>query len=404
MSTELLLKELVTSQVIELETCVRCGACSEACPVYEQDKSILSVPALKLQELRKIAGRDISIFGLISPTSRVNVDELRKASEAAYLCTLCGRCWVGCILGIRNRELREVLRSIIYKAKFIPEPLRGIDASLMKYKNPYDASRRLQWIDKSEVEVPVNVRNARTLFFVGCTSAVNGKAIGIARSTAYILNSLGESWTVLGEDEWCCGGGWVALGNRDMARNFAIHNVRAIESLGVRRVVTSCAECYRMLKWEYPEMMVRYSFEVLHISELVNRYLNEGKLKFSRRVLSRITYHDPCSLSRLGGIINEPRNILKNIVPREASFNYLIEMPENKMDTYCCGGGGFLKYVHPDLTLKIATHRVKQAEDVGAGILVSACPICKTTFTDAVKKLGKGLKILDLTELIAESI
>jgi|YelNatPaOPRAMG01_1025707.scaffolds.fasta_scaffold08021_6 heterodisulfide reductase subunit D len=401
MVAENFLKELKTSQIVELETCVRCGACSEVCPVYEQDKSIISVPALKLQELRKIIGKDVSILGLISSASKVNLKELRKASEAAYLCTLCGRCWIGCILGIRNRELREVLRSMIYKAGYIPEPLKNIDKTLMKYKNPYGSNGRLGWLKKLDFQIPVNVKGSNILYFVGCTSAIRDPSI--AESTAYILRSVGESWTIM-DNEWCCGSAWIALGNMDAARNFAERNVKEIESLNVKKVVVSCAECYRMFKWEYPELNVDYGFEVLHISELINKYLNEGKLKTGKRVIERITYHDPCSLSRLGGIVNEPRNVLRQIIPREAEFHYLVEMPENRMNTYCCGGGAFLEFIHPELTLKIAEHRLNQASKAGAEILVSACPICKIVFTDAANKLNKNIKVYDITELVAKSI
>ncbi|MEM1546901.1 MAG: (Fe-S)-binding protein [Candidatus Methanomethylicia archaeon] len=401
MVAENLLRELKASQIVELETCVRCGACSEVCPVYEQDKSIIAVPALKLQELRKIIGKDVSIMGLISSTSKVNLKELRKAAEAAYLCTLCGRCWIGCIIGIRNRELREVLRSMIYKAGYIPEPLKNIDELLMKYKNPYGSNERLEWLKKLDFQVPVNVKGSDILYFVGCTSAI--REPNIAKSTVHILRSVGENWTIM-NNEWCCGSTWISLGNMDAAKNFAERNVKEIESLNIEKVVVSCAECYRMFKWEYPELNVNYNFEVLHISELINKYLNEGKLKINKRIIKKITYHDPCSLSRLGGIINEPRNVLRQIIPREAEFHYLVEMPENKMNTYCCGGGAFLEFIHPELTLKIAEHRLNQASKVEAEILVSACPICKITFTNAANKINKNIKVYDITELVAENI
>ena len=112
----------------------------------------------------------------------------------------------------------------------------------------------------------------------------------------------------------------------------------------------------------------------------------------------KLTYHDPCELSRLGGVVDEPREIL-----RRASEGF-VEMPENGMDVRCCGGGGLLQATDNELRLSIAKYRLKQAKSVGAKILTSACPACNLTFLDAVRATGDDLEVIDLTEYIARQL
>ncbi|MCP8315665.1 MAG: (Fe-S)-binding protein [archaeon] len=392
--------ELTATQVIELETCVRCGACANSCPVYLEDKNVLAIPALKLNELRYLVNKERSILSIIFRPRPVKAERLEEISKQSYRCTLCGRCMTGCVFGIQNRELREVLRSILYRSGYLPTPLKKIATSLSEKMNPFEANaeKRLRWIEQTGLkEVPIKER-ADTVFFVGCSSAFLELNQRIAFATASILNHVKENWTLLG-DEWCCGNPWIAIGDQRKAQEFARHNTYLIESMGAKRVITSCAACYKMLKWKYPQI-IRHQprFEVLHFTEFLSRCIRDGQIQFSEKVRGRVTYHDPCELSRLGGVVEEPRYVLKRLTDK------FLEMPENRMDTYCCGGGGFLKEIDDELRLKIGTTRIKHAEKTQAEILTSACPTCKITLIDSAKEARSDVKILDLAELVAEQM
>jgi len=54
----------------------------------------------------------------------------------------------------------------------------------------------------------------------------------------------------------------------------------------------------------------------------------------------------------------------------------------------------------------IAEKRIQQALDTGAEILLTACPFCKISLTDAVKILDKedAIQIIDITELISMAL
>jgi len=85
-----------------------------------------------------------------------------------------------------------------------------------------------------------------------------------------------------------------------------------------------------------------------------------------------ITYHDPCEIGRHSGIYDEPRHVLSSLPGVE-----FVEMPNNRNNSDCCGGGGLLKATDLDLSLEIAANRINQAVRVGATELVSACVTCR---------------------------
>jgi len=190
----------------------------------------------------------------------------------------------------------------------------------------------------------------------------------------------------------------MMVGDEETAKEFAEHNVEVIEETHADIVVVGCASCYRMLRWEYPFLLRRRPrFEVLHITELLNQYLEEGKLKLTKSDIP-VTYHDPCELSRLGGVIKEPRKILK------ALTNNFVEIPEHGKDTRCCGGGGLLQAIDNELRIKIGVERIRQAESTGAKIITSACPSCKLTLLDAAKSIGSSIEVLDIVEFLAKQL
>jgi Fe-S oxidoreductase len=173
-------------------------------------------------------------------------------------------------------------------------------------------------------------------------------------------------------------------------------NVNTLEAIGAKKVITSCANCYRMLRWRYPKVLGSPTkFKVIHVSEFIKECIADGRLRIGQKFAERVTYHDPCNLSRLGGIVEEPREIL-----RLFTTNF-IEMPENRIDAPCCGGGGFMKELDDELRLRIASKRIMEAEKVGAEVLVSACPICKETLSDATKHMKSNMDTTDITELVA---
>ncbi|MEM3017629.1 MAG: (Fe-S)-binding protein, partial [Candidatus Bathyarchaeia archaeon] len=275
--------------------------------------------------------------------------------------------------------------------------LLKIADSLEKNMNPYslEHSERLNWVKELGPKGVKEGQRAKTLYYVGCTSSYQEKTI--ASSTANILSRMNEDWSLFGKDEWCCGDPHIAVGDRDKAEEFIKHNLEVASSLGASRIVTSCAHCYRMWRWKYLEVTDRHGFEVLHITEYLQECLKSGALRLGK-LAARVTYHDPCYLSRLGGVVDEPRNILNLAVEN------FVEMRERKFDTFCCGGGAMTEVVDQELWAKIGDERFRQAEIVKADFVVSGCPFCRRSLTQAARRSGSKMQILDIVELVAKQL
>lgn len=396
------INKLTRLQLAELDTCSRCAQCADYCPTYietEGDQADL-IPGKKAGQLSRLVGKQKGVWALLRRSKPVKTEEIEEMAKALYTCTLCGRCQVVCPFSIKTEDLWRTFRSILYDANYHPEPLKLLDGGIEEKGNPYGAGGdlRTMWMDYVDSsEVPLK-ETAEVVYFVGCTSALKAQVQDIPYATAVILNSAGEDWTLLGEKERCCGSPSLMIGNLEMARELARHNTELIESTGARRVVTSCPGCYRALK-KYPHLLGRkLGFDVFHTVELLHQYLKEGRLKITEKFKERIAFHDPCELGRLSSIIEEPRAILR------AATDDTVELPENGIDSRCCGGGGLLLAVDAELRLKIAEHRIRQAEEVKADILVSACPACKMSLLDGIRSLNTEMKMVDITELVAQKL
>lgn len=392
--------KLTKRQLVELATCAKCGHCAEYCPTYAGTKKPGLIPGSKATSLSKLVDKQKGLLSLFLKPKPATKEELEKIATNLYTCTLCGRCHEVCPFSIQTEELWRDFRSILYDAGQCPQPLMALNGSIQTKANPYssDGDLRtscLEYMDSNEVPTK---QKADTIYFVGCTSALKAQAQDIPVAISRILNSAKEDWTVLCDQEWCCGSPSQMIGNVAKAKELAKHNTEMIEAAGAKKVVTGCPGCYRALK-KYSQILGRaVGFEVFHIVQLTDQFIKDGRLSITEKYKERIAYHDPCELGRLSGITEEPRAILRAIA------DDFVELPEKKSDSRCCGGGGLLQAVDNNLRLSIAQHRVNQAKKTGAKILTSACPACKMALLDAVQSLNVEMKVADLTELVVPKL
>jgi Fe-S oxidoreductase len=203
-----------------------------------------------------------------------------------------------------------------------------------------------------------------------------------------------------------------------------------VKATGAKRLVTACAEGYRMWKVDYPKMLNiatgDLGFEVLHLVEYADGALKAGKLKLTKPQDIRMTYHDSCGISRLSdpwtpwkgtrgwmgmveprlkrrrgttGLYSQPRNLL-NAIPGAQ----VVEMPRIRENAFCCAAGRGTKEAFPDLANSSAKLRLEEVREVGAEVLVSACPWCKNNFGQAVRENGDAVKVMDISEVILASM
>lgn len=387
-------------QVMELDTCAHCALCTENCPAYFDSKTPNYAPGVRSSKAVKLYNKQFGLRARILGARPITEEEVSDLSDSAFHCTLCGRCMETCPFGFQTHELWVRVREVVHDLGGSMSNVAMLEEMLGESQNPYglEPEMRLDWADYTGLEEIPEKENAEIAYFVGCTTAFKGANHEVAYSIASILNELGEDWTLLGEEEWCCGSPHLLAGDEHGAREFAEHNVEALESRGVKRVITGCAGCFRVFKWEYPKLLGRKpAFEVVHAVEFLSEKLVSGEIKVEP-VDEKVAYHDPCELSRLGGVIEAPRQALKYMV------GDLVELPEHGMDVRCCGGGGLLQAANNDLRLAIVKRRLDQAKEIGVDILTSACPACKLAFVDGVRANGYDIEVLDLMELAARQL
>ncbi len=164
--------------------------------------------------------------------------------------------------------------------------------------------------------------------------------------------------------------------------------------------------------------------------EFIERLIKEGKIKFTKTVPMRVTYHDPCHLGRRGepyvpwdgvekkirgqiviydppkpryngafGVYESPRNVLKSIHGIE-----LVEMERIREFAWCCGAGGGVREAYPDFSSWVANEQIEEAKSTGAEALVTACSWCERNFLDATSSNGNNIGVYDIIELIEQAL
>ena len=284
-----------------------------------------------------------------------------------------------------------------------PGVLKNLAASIEGQKNIYDMpnDERNIWAMDLEENLNLEVRKkAEVAYFVGCLSSFMGRLAGIPSSMTRIMDHAGVDFTVLESKEWCCGNPLFLAGVPELTEQIVKHNVSTLQELHIKTLVVTCAGCYRAWKQEYPEVLREdFGFEVLHSSEFLARLIDDDKLKFKGSLKGVITYHDPCEIGRYCNIYEAPRKVLENIP--NVRF---VELFKTRRECTCCGGGGLLKAISPDLALEIAFQKLDEVIDTGANIVTSGCPACKLNIGDAILERKSALEMVDITEIVARAL
>ena len=229
---------------------------------------------------------------------------------------------------------------------------------------------------------------------MGCTAALTPAIQAVAINTAKILNKLCIDFSVFGENEVCCGSVAMRTGDRDAFEAVAKKNIELFKKSGIKKIITSCAGCYRTLKKDYGERLE--NIEILHTVEFLDDLLNQGNVSI-KKLNTNTTYHDPCHIGRHMEVYDAPRRILNKI-------SNFIEIKTNRDGAMCCGAGGGVRKGFPELSLEMAKNRIKEAENTGAPYLVSTCPFCYRNLSDAIESLNSDIKMVDLVELFLDSL
>jgi Fe-S oxidoreductase len=359
--------------------CYQCGICDVVCPWNR----------VRPFSMRKLVRQ--ATFGL------TDIEQ-----EDIWRCTTCGTCPQRCPRGVNQIEAGVSLRRIATEYGVFPKavtPIVTASGSLQAEGNPFnmDRSKRADWAEG--LSVKPFVEGMEVLYFPGCYLSYDPRLKKVAAATVRILNAAGVDFGILGTEENCCGESIRKTGNEQLFKHLAKENIKNFIDRGVKKILVSSPHCYHTFKNEYPEFSV--NFEIIHITQFLSELMQAGRLKVVREYGKKITYHDPCYLGRHNKIFDAPRDVLNGIPGVEFT-----EMEERRENSFCCGGGGGRIWMETPKGERFADLRLKQAVDVGAEVLVTACPYCITNFTASSLSLegGQSIEVRDITEVVQEVV
>ncbi|MHA1652740.1 MAG: (Fe-S)-binding protein [Candidatus Thorarchaeota archaeon] len=374
----------------ELLQCRRCGLCREAvyeaagfdgiCPVWRNTSGF---------ETAFMRGKIMVALALLEG----RLDKTAENGESLFQCTLCGNCTQICPAEFEPARTLEQVRTVLGD---IPNPVRDrLADGILKKDNPYDEepSAKRRWVEKLDFEVP---KTGEVLYYAGCTSALRLPQVAI--DAARILKEAGVNFAVM-ENEPCCGSVMLRTGRYEDAVENAREVAKRIASTGAKRVVVTCAGCYKTLKQDYAKMGIDMP-EIVPMAEFAKELIAQGKINLSGNTEQLVvTYHDPCHLGREIGVFDSPREVVGS-VPGVT----LVEMETNREKAMCCGAGGGLRSFDGDLAKKIAADRVRDALAVGAKTIVTACPFCEHNLAAGAEIADEDVEVVDIVNLLARSM
>jgi Fe-S oxidoreductase len=323
-------------------------------------------------------------------------------SEDIWRCTTCGSCPQQCPRDVKQIESGISLRRLATEYGIFPnavKPLRTVSASLTGQGNPLGEERKTRADWANGLSVKPFTEEMEVLYFPGCYLSYDPRLKKVAVATATILNKAGIDYGILGAKESCCGESIRKTGNEELFKRLARENIKTFIDHGVKKILVSSPHCYHTFKNEYPEF--RVNFEVVHISQYLDELIDAGRLELTKEYGKKVTYHDPCYLGRHNGVVDEPRQVLTKVPGLE-----LIEMPDSRTDSLCCGGGGGRIWMETVKGERFSDIRLEHAIAVGAEVLVTSCPYCIANFEDSCLALKENqtMAIKDITEIVAEVI
>jgi heterodisulfide reductase subunit D len=386
-------KDYSIKELIQAQACTHCCLCADVCPAVAASRDGHLSGVYRLGELNRINRARTGLLRRIFRNRAPTLEELKTFSDTVYRCTLCGRCQEVCPAGISLKDIWVSLRQDLVHSEAYPKKVDMIRENLDESHNVFaeDNQARAGWVeDMPDAPEHGYIRErADVVYFTGCVSAYFPMAQNIPIALAEILEAAEVDFTLLGGDEWCCGFPLLGAGLRERAKEYVEHNLEAVRQKGASRVVFACPSCYQMWREHYPK-----EFPIAHVTEFLKELLAAGRVPLDALAMT-VTYHDPCDLGRSARVFEAPREILRSIPGLE-----LVELPANRENCPCCGGGGNLEMIDADLSKEIARQKVEEVVKTGAEAVVTACQQCVRTMNTYVRRNKVPLRVLDVVQLV----
>ncbi len=387
--------EFTGPSLVSFDACVQCGRCESVCPA-----TISGMPYNPRTLIHDLQVNAHATFGQKPGEELKPILGGSIAKETPWMCTTCGHCLDVCPLFIDPvSAVVDLRRYMTLTTGEVPGAVGEALTNIERRGNPWgmEKTQRAPWVNEMGVRVLQPGEETDVLLFVGCAYAYDARSQKAGRELATLLKRAGVEFAVLGQAEGCCGETARRLGHEYLFQTTAQQNLATFAGVKFKRMVTACAHCYNTLKNEYPHFGA--DFEVVHHTQLLAELLRAGKLGALDTADGKtVTFHDSCYLGRYNDVYAEPRAVLDAVPGLKRT-----EMPRNRADGFCCGGGGGQMWMETDPNTRINKRRFEEAtQRAGAEVIVTACPYCLIMFDDAIRTAGASERVAvkDIAEVL----
>ena len=390
-----------------IETCVHCGLCSEACHFYlSHDNDPRFSPVGKVKQ---------TIWPMIRKRGKVDTDFLRQAAIIAHTqCNMCKRCVQYCPMGIDIAYMISIVRRIVHKLGITPLYLQDTAHSHSVTMNQMwvkgdEWIDTLQWQEEEaraeipSLRIPLEKEGAEIMYSV---IAPEPKfQAQLIYQAAVIMHTAGVDWTMPAEIGWDNSDMAMYSGDNELMGRVKRTHFETAARLRVKKIVMGeCGHAFRSvfdtgnrwLGWSKPPI------PIVHAIEFYHDLLRSGRLKIKKKYEKPVTLHDPCNVSRGGGLYEKARYVAREVCET------LVEMHPNREHNYCCGaGGGVINCGPPVKKARMEGNRVKaeqlfNAKSRGAEIVISPCHNCHSGLHDIIHHYDVGMELKFFSDLIYE--
>jgi len=391
-------------------SCVSCGICAEACLFYTETGDPKYTPIRKLEPLRRVWEQEYTLVGKLKKAlglaEPVTDELLQEWQELLYdSCTMCARCSLVCPVGNDISYMVRKAREGMVASGHSPDDVKAAAERAVKIGSPMGIkfkalAAQIKHIEADgDLKIPVDVAGADYMALLSSMEVINFPEY--IESLARIFKQAGISWTLCSEAFEATNTG-IQIGSSDIARELVQRVVDGAEKLKVKYVIApECGHAYTSIRWDGPNLIGRpFPFKVLHILELLDELRASGRIKTENLSNEPMTFHDPCSIGRKGGVIDSPRKLMGMV-----SSNF-VEMSDHGKWNWCCGGGGGVS-ANTDaeaLRIKVFKRKKDQIEETGATKLVTACANCRLVIEEGLEEYSVELPLEGLTELVAHHL
>ncbi len=413
------IEEFAWHDLLDLDACIRCGRCQDACPAYNTGKA-LNPKVTLIQAMKKHMDERVPYLLKQNPDdaeaalSMTTDGEVKSPLETHLIydvvtpevlwdCTNCGGCVEHCPMYIEHiNKIIDMRRNLVMWQGDMPTEAQSALTNLERNYNPWGVgwANRADWLSERNIRDKVNLLSEdedefEYLLFGGCAVSFDDRYKKVGEALVNLLHDAGVKFAYLGTEEVCCGDPPRRLGNEYLYQTLAQQNIDTFNKYKVKKIITICPHGYNTLKNEYPQM--DGNFEVYHYTQVLAELVAEGRIKPNKE-LARVSYHDSCFLGRHNNVYMPPREVIK------AAGGQINEVEKSKEYGFCCGAGGgrmwLEEYAVPGFK-RINETRTNQLLVTEPEYIITNCPYCLTMLDDGVKDSGReDVKVVDVAEFL----